>query len=260
MMNIRSDFHIHSSVSYDTPDEVSVEKIAEVAAGLGFKEIGITDHVHICSEGAKGFDQKNTDRDKHAELGNIIRGSERDIKIYYSWEVDYFDGGRYSFDVRYDPPRLDYILLGHHFTGHMRHAGDKEKARYLHRITMEMAREPYANIIAHPFYYPGGAEEHQRIISLVSDDQFKEAFSAMKEHGKAAEITSFQFQADLRSIREMKRMYGLARETGVKFVLNSDAHRLDELGGGYRCLRILEELGFSSEDFVDYKGLMELKQ
>lgn len=142
----------------------------------------------------------------------------------------------------------------------MNHAGAEEKARYLHRITMEMAREPFANIIAHPFYFPGSVEEHHKILSLLSDEQLIEPFIAMKEHGKAAEITSFQFQADLRSLPRMKHIYALARETGVKFVLNSDAHRLDELGGGYRCICILNELGFTDEDFVDYKGLLELKQ
>jgi len=36
----------------------------------------------------------------------------------------------------------------------------RELARYLGRITMEMAQEPYADIVAHPFYRGGSPEEN----------------------------------------------------------------------------------------------------
>ncbi|MBT3273269.1 MAG: PHP domain-containing protein [Spirochaetales bacterium] len=257
---VRSDFHIHTKASFDTPDLCTVENIATIAHGLGIREIGLTDHVHVCSEGALGFDQKNTGREAHHELRDSINNTQWDLKVLFSWEADYFDGGRYSFDKEADPQNLDYLLLGHHFAWHMVSATDPEKARYIGRITMEMAKEPYANIIAHPFYYPGDVDQHRRIMSLLGDNELREIFTAMKESGKAAEITAYQFHANSRSLEFMKKMYSIAREAGVKFTLDSDAHNLGEMGSGYRCLHVLKELGFESSDFVDYAGLMALKE
>jgi len=81
----------------------------------------------------------------------------------------------------------------------------------------------------------------------------------MKEHGKAAEITAYQFSADLRAVDQVCRLYTAARETGVKFTLDSDAHALRDIGGSLRCSYVLASLGFSDEEFVDYRGLMVLK-
>jgi histidinol phosphatase-like PHP family hydrolase len=177
-----------------------------------------------------------------------------------SWEVDYFDGGRYSFDPDTHLENLDYVLLAHHYFGHMISETPKEIADYLFRIYMEMAREPYANIIAHPFYVPPPPERHGAVLSHISDRQFSEVFQALKDNGKAAEITAYQFSANLRDAAQSVRMYTIAKETRVKFTLDSDAHRLDAIGSGLRCLYRLADLGFTDEDFVDYVGLLSLKK
>ena len=55
-------------------------------------------------------------------------------------------------------------------------------------------------------------------------------------------------------------VYAIARETGVRFTLDSDAHTLDTVGDGLRSLHVLARLGFAAEDLVDYEGLMALKR
>jgi histidinol phosphatase-like PHP family hydrolase len=86
-----------------------------------------------------------------------------------------------------------------------------------------------------------------------------EVFQAIKENGKAAEITAFQFNVELRDVEQMKRVYALARTTGVKFTLDSDAHSISEMLWGLGCLYVLAELGFTDDDFVDYQELKKLK-
>lgn len=186
-----------------------------------------------------------------------MRALQSKVKVYASWEVDYFDGGTYSFDPRKHLDYLDYVLLAHH---QIVDEPPETAARYLLRVTMEMAMEPYANIIAHPFYTPPPPERHGRILAAMSDAAIAEVFHAMREHGKAAEVCSFQFTADLRDVDQMKRVYAIARSTGVKFTLDSDAHNLWQVGDGLRCAYVLAELGFSDADFVDYRGLLALKQ
>ncbi len=49
-----SDFHVHTRVSHDTDDACTPRAIADVAASLGMREIGLADHVQVCSAGAPG--------------------------------------------------------------------------------------------------------------------------------------------------------------------------------------------------------------
>ncbi len=159
-----------------------------------------------------------------------------------------------------DPTRhysaLDYVLLGHHLFACGRDASDERTAEYLVETYMAMAEEPYGDIIAHPFYV-APADRHGRVLSRIDDQAFLRFYNALRERGKAAEITAFQFAPKYRDVEQSKRMYSLARRTGVKFVLDSDAHHLNEIGDGLRCLPALYDLGFVENDFLDYENLRQ---
>lgn len=258
----RSDFHVHSTVSGDTARDATLENIIAVARGLGMREIGITDHVLARGDEKNSLPARPDDEASHRALCRAIRATRSPVKVYASWEVDYFDGGtfggRYSFDPERHLRELDYVLLAHHAMNHVIDGSIEFLGRYLVRIMMEMAREPYANIIAHPFY--ARADKHGAILASISDGAISEVFHAIRENGKAAEITSYQFNADLRDVDQMRRVYSVARSTGVKFTLDSDAHSLWDMAEGLRCSYVLAELGFTDDDFVDYDGLIGLKR
>jgi histidinol phosphatase-like PHP family hydrolase len=255
----RSDFHVHTSLSPDAGRDCSLENLTAVAAGLGLRELGLTDHVQANGEREPGQSWQCTDLAAFAGRCRRIRGEAWPLRLLSGWEVDYYDGGRYSFVPDEHLELLDYVLLAHHDFRHI--AADTPAAicRYLSRITMAMAVEPHADIIAHPFYFAPPAERHGRILALLSDQELAEVFLAAKENGKAAEITPYQFSADLRGVDQMKRVYAVAKQTGVKFTLDSDAHRLWDVAEGLRCLHVLTELGFTGEDFVDFEGLRALR-
>jgi histidinol phosphatase-like PHP family hydrolase len=254
-----SDFHVHTHLSPDAGKDCTVENLAAVAAGLGLREIGLTDHVESDAERRPDQAWQCTDLEAFASRCRSIRQGDWPLRVLSGWEVDYYDGGQYSFDPQQHLPLLDYVLLGHHAFRHMEAEPPAAIARYLHRITLEMAVEPHAHVIAHPFYFAPPPPRHAQILANLSDLQVAEVFHAMREHGKAAEITAYQFSADLRSVEQMKRVYGLARQTGVRFTLDSDAHRLWDVAEGLRCRFVLEELGFTDADFADYAGLLGLR-
>ncbi len=254
----RSDFHVHTCASDAQPDCTPL-RIVQVADGLRMKEIGFTDHLLACNADAKGCGHAPGNVQAFLDVCEQIRRIDSSVCTYVSWEVDYFDGGLYSFDPDRHLAMLDYVLLGHHYMNHMFVETPKKIARYLLDIYMAMAQEPYAHIIAHPFYVPPPPKRHGAILQHITDAQFAEVFSAMREHGKAAEITGFQFNASLRAVGQMCRMYAAAREAGVKFTLDSDAHSLRDIGGSLKCSYVLASLGFSDQDFVDYRGLMALR-
>jgi histidinol phosphatase-like PHP family hydrolase len=255
----RSDFHLHTCAS-DAAAECTPANIVAVARGLGMTQLGFTDHAYACGANAPGA--SHTDGkylQDYLRVCDQIRSIDSPLELYVSWEVDYFDGGFYSFDPDSHLDDLDYVLLAHHAWRHMQGRSPEELAAYLLRIYLEMAQEPYAHIIAHPFYVPRPPENHGAVLSRITDAQFREIFQAMRENGKAAEITTYQFSADYRDVEQARRMYSAARETGVKFVLDSDAHSLAEVGDGLRCVHVLRSLGFTDRDFVDYAGLLALK-
>ena len=101
---------------------------------------------------------------------------------------------------------------------------------------------------------------HGEILACLGDAELAEVFQAMREHGQAAEITAYQFSADLRGVDQVRRVDTVARGTGVKFTLDSDAHRLWDVAEGLRCLYVLAELGFGDADFVDFAGLRRLRE
>lgn len=259
----RSDFHLHTNAS-DAAENCTVANIVRVAEGLGFEELGFTDHAYARSGPHRGMDVQRDGKwlDGYLATCEEIRSTSSSMKLYVGWEVDYFDGGTYSFIPEEHLQGLDYVLLAFHFFGHMKEKPLKELADFMVGIYKEMAAEPYAHIIAHPFYLGGSHELHGAVLREISDAQFGEVFETMKSNGKAAEITAYQFSAESRDVAQSKRMYSIARETGVKFTLDSDAHSLDQLGGGYRALNVLRELGFPDDgsSFVDYEGLMALKE
>ena len=259
MMSISSDFHVHTAVSYDTENDCLPERIAENASALGLREIGLTDHVQVESAGAPGFDLDPDDEGPHRQLRERIRAERFSVRFLMSWEVDYFSGGRYSFDPTRHYADLDYVLLGHHFFACGKDASDEQTAEYLMDVYMDMAQESYADIIAHPFYV-APRERHGRVLARITDEAFTQFFEALRDRGKAAEITAFQFVPKYRDVAQSRRIYALARRTGVKFVLDSDAHRLSEIGDGQRCLPVLRKLGFTENDFVNYDALRRLRE
>ena len=257
--SVRSDLHIHTHAS-DGAQDCTPASIARVAEGLGLREIGFTDHAYTCGGSALGASHEDGRyAEADFEVCAEIRDMDAALDLYVSWEVDFFDGGEYSFDPERHLGDLDYVLLGHHFYSHMQGEPPQALADYFVRIYMAMAQEPYAHIIAHPFYVARPPERHGAVLSRIGDAQFLEVFAAIRENGKAAEITAYQFSADYRDVEQSKRMYALAREAGVKFTLDSDAHTLAEVGDGMRSIHVLRELGFTNSDFVDYAALIGLK-
>lgn len=256
----RSDFHVHTNVSPDAAKDCTLENLARVAAGLGLREIGLADHVLGTDAGLPGSGWQCTDLDLFRDRCQRIRQGNWPVRVLSGWEVDYFDGGRYSFDPEEHLPLLDYVLLAHHHFEQVVEESPAQIARYLLRIAMAMAVEPYSHIIAHPFYFVRPPERHGEILAHLGDQELVEVFQAIREHGKAAEITPYQFSADLRGVDQMKRVYAVARGTGVRFTLDSDAHNPWDMAEGLRCLYVLNELGFTDQDFVDYAGLLRLKQ
>ena len=250
-----SDFHVHSNASYDTDSDCTPEAIAEIAVALGIKEIGITDHVQAESEGAPGYGMPAENREKHNKLLKELRENEYPARLLAGWEVDYFDTGRYSFDPESDLADLDYVLLGHHFFHVPKDADAEFIARYLIRIYRELAVEPYADIIAHPFYVSGGPERHGNVLANIDDTEFKMFFSLLAEQRKVAEITAFQFSPRYRNVPQSRRLYKIALQTDVKFVLSSDAHHLSEIGDGLRCVPALLDMGFTENRILSFDEL-----
>ena len=87
LSSVKSDFHIHTCAS-DGAADCTPENIVKEAQGIGFKEIGFTDHAHFCSGDAIGSRwESGIFVDKYFNICDEIRALKENsnLNIYLSW-------------------------------------------------------------------------------------------------------------------------------------------------------------------------------
>jgi DNA polymerase (family 10) len=201
--DIRGVFHCHSNYS---DGRATVEKMALAARELGFGYLGIADHSQSAGyvNGLKP-DRVKTQREEIEALNRqiapfvIFAGIESDI--LQSGSLDYTDDVLASFD---------YVVASVHgqFTG--------TEAQMTERIVKAVSN-PYTTMLGHPT---------GRIL-LTRDGyplDLKAVFEACAAHNTWIEINAWPNRLDLdwRHIRT-------AKEMGVRFVINPDAHTTKEI-------------------------------
>jgi DNA polymerase (family X) len=201
--DVRGTFHCHTNYS---DGHATLEEMAIVARELGLEYLGIADHskTAVYANGLSIEDVKKQRREIE-ELNRklapfvVFAGIESDI--LQNGELDYADNVLASFD---------YIVASVHgqFTG--------TEAQMTDRIVAAVSN-PFTTMLGHPT---------GRV--LLSRDGYpvnlKKVFEACVEHDTWMEINAHPYRLDL-DWRQVKT----AKEMGVKFVINPDAHSTKEV-------------------------------
>ncbi len=223
--DIKGDLHCHSN--WDGGAD-SIEEIAGVAQEMGYEYVGISDHTkflrieHGLDEKQLAQQRKEIDkinakiqmlapyRTRSSGAGsNVKLNPKSKFQILQGCEANILNDG--SIDIKDDAlAKLDYVIAGIHSNFKM------PKEKMTERIIRAM-KNPHLDIISHPT---------GRLIKKRDEYQidFDKILRVAKETGTILEINSFPVRLDLndRNIR-------LAKERGVKMVINTDAHRKDQL-------------------------------
>lgn len=202
--DIKGDLHCHSN--WDGGIN-SIEKIAKAGIDMGYKYIGISDHTKFLRI-EKGLNEKQLTRQRK-EIDKLNKKFSSKIRILQGCEANIMNDG--SIDIKDEAlAKLDFVIAGVHSSMKM----DKDKMTQRIITAME---NPNVDIISHPT---------GRILKRRDEYQidFDKILKAAKETNTILEINSSPNRLDLKdiNIRKAKRM-------GVKMIINTDAHRIEQL-------------------------------
>jgi DNA polymerase (family 10) len=202
--DLRGDLHMHTTA---TDGRADAETMARAAAAGGLQYIAITDHSKSLAM-ANGLDEARTL--EHARQIRALNGRIEGFTVLAGIECDIRPDG--TMDLDDDClAQLDIVIASVHS------AFNQDEAQMTDRVLRAIAN-PYVDVIAHPT---------GRLI--LKRDGYKlriqEVIAAAAAAGVALEINSQVDRLDLSDTQAR-----LAKERGVKIIIDSDAHSPAGLG------------------------------
>ena len=201
--NLRGTFHCHTAAS---DGHNSIEEMAEAAQELGLEYLGIADHSRSSIQ-AHGIDEPKL-RFQIAAIRNLNK-KLHGFRIFAGVECDILRDG--SLDLPDEVlSQLDYVIVSVHSVFNL------NETEMTQRVIRAM-ENPFVSILAHP---TGRLllkrEPYQIDIPAVLD--------AAARTGTWIELNAAPKRLDLDW-----RWWPLAKQKGVKCVINPDAHRTERL-------------------------------
>ncbi len=209
--DIKGDLHIHTNFPIENPSHGpganSIEEMVKRAKSLGYQFIGISDHPP--GHGTAGKEKIINWVQKRTKVIQQLNQNTNSVRVLNGLEIDILPDGSLSVpDEALET--LDYVIAGIH-SGH-RGGHDKITARILSALN-----NPHVDIISHPT---------NRLLNEreSSDANWEEVFKVAAKNKKLLEINAYPNRLDLRDDLVMR-----AKEMGVKFVIDSDAHAASQM-------------------------------
>jgi DNA polymerase (family X) len=202
--DLRGDLHMHTTA---TDGRADIETMALAAKGLGLEYIGIADHSQALAM-AGGLDE--TGALEHARAVRAVSERLEGITLLAGIECDIRPDG--TMDLSDDClAQLDFVVASVHS------AFNQDAAQMTERLLRALAC-PWVDILGHPT---------GRLILKREPYRFdvEQVFAAAARAGVALEINSQIDRLDLDDTHAR-----LARDRGVKLVIDSDAHSPAALG------------------------------
>jgi len=204
MKEVMGNLHTHTDWSDGSS---SIEEMALAAEKLGWKYLGISDHVGTVGI-AHPLDSKRLKKQKE-EIKQVNKKLNGRIKVLPGAEIDINKDGSLAIEKN-SLKELDFRILSVHSAFKM------PEEEMTERICKALEENP-GSILAHP----SGRLIYQREPYAVG---WKRVFEAVKKTGSALEVNGMPNRLDLKDtlVRE-------AIEAGCKLALGADAHSSGQL-------------------------------
>ena len=202
--DIKGDLHTHTTFSDGTN---SINEMIKAAIVRGYSYIGISDHLgHLAVA-------NSVTKDEFANYLNAVSEAKEkykdQIKVYAGGEVNIKPSGKLDFP-KHLLKKLDYVIASVHSSFYQDEKTATERM-------IKAIENPLTTIIGHPTGRLLGEREG---VKFNPD----KVFQAAAEHGVVMEINSHPARLDL-----SYSLAKLAKSYGVKLVINTDAHSVDDL-------------------------------
>jgi len=232
--NLRGTFHCHTTAS---DGRSTLEEMAHAAEELGLQYLGIADHSRSSIQ-ARGLDEARLRVQMAAIRG--LNAERKDFRIFSGVECDILRDGTLDFPDEI-LAELDYVVASVHS------AFQLPEAEMTGRIIRAMSNR-YVTILAHPT----GRLLLQREPYAVDIPAIIEAAA---ETGTWIEINAAPKRLDLDW-----RWWPLAKEKGVKCVINPDAHAVDRLQELWFGIGVARKGWLTKDDVVNCLPLGKIEQ
>jgi DNA polymerase (family 10) len=201
--NLRGTFHCHTTAS---DGRSSLEEMADAAEELGLQYLGIADHSRSSIQ-AHGLDEARL-RVQMAQIRKL-NSDRKDFRIFSGIECDILRNGSLDFPDEL-LAQLDFVVASVHS------AFTLSEAEMTERVIRAM-ENPNVTMLAHPT---------GRL--LLKRDPYAIDIPAILE-AAAGTGTWIELNAAPKRLDLDWRWWPLAKEKGVKCVINPDAHAVDRL-------------------------------
>ena len=209
MINIKEDFHVHTSYNDHSSPDLNVASAVRYAESIGLRTLAFTEHVRRESNWIERYVNEIESNNTRPGL-KLITGFE--AKILRDGSIDCLS--KYS---------EDYFIIASFHTIY----GNKEI--WMNAIKNAI-RNPDVNVIGHLAPEPSFSLDSEELIEICE---------LLKEHGKIVELNAKYNRPPIDWVRKFK-------EHNVEFHLGSDAHSLNEIGEFSRIIGLVQFVGTNS--------------
>jgi len=218
-------FHNHTIYS---DGSATVEQMVEAARSLGYRYIGISDHSQSAFY-ANGLKEDRV-RAQHAEI-NAVQKKFPDIRIFKGIEADILVDGAMDYPDEV-LATFDFVIASVHSRFNL---SEEDQTR---RICRALAN-PYVTMLGH-------ATGRLLLSRDVYRVDMHKVLDAAAEHNKIVEINANPHRLDLDW-----RLCGYAKEKGVAFSINPDAHSTEGLSVVPFGVNVARKGGVTAQDVVN---------
>ncbi len=205
--DIKGDLHVHCNWNGGAN---SIEEIAQAALALGYEYVGIADHTKFLRI-EHGLDEEQlVARNREIDALNAkLKQAGKNFTILKGCEANILNDG--AIDIADEVlAQMDYVIAGIHSNFRM------PRAEMMARLKAAMSN-PHVDIISHPT---------GRILKRREEYEVAvgELLQIAHDTGTVLEINSYPERLDLGDSNILA-----AKQAGVKMVINTDAHHIDQL-------------------------------
>jgi putative hydrolase len=203
LLNIKEDFHVHTSYNDHSAPDLNVASAVKYAESIGLKTLAFTEHVRRESDWIENY-VNEIERNKITPNLRIITGFE--AKILKDGSIDCLS--KYS---------ADYFVIASFHTIY----GNKEI--WINAIKSAIKNHD-VNVIGHLAPEPTFTLNNEELIEISQ---------LLKDHHKIVELNAKYNRPPMDWVRKFKKYH-------VEFHLGSDAHSLNEIGEFGRILKLIQ--------------------
>ncbi len=222
---IQGVFHTHTIYS---DGSATLEQMVEAARTLGYRYIGISDHSQSAFY-ANGLKEDRI-RAQHAEITSVQKKFP-DVRIFKGIEADILVDGAMDYPDQV-LATFDFVIASVHSRFNL---SEEEQTR---RICRALAN-PYVTMLGHATGRLLLSRDGYRV-------DMRQVLDAAAAHGKIVEINANPHRLDLDW-----RLCGYAKEKGVKFSINPDAHSTEGLADVPFGVNVARKGGVTAQDVVN---------